>query len=945
MPPLRSKREGWLLALLILRHGQEVSRDGLAQTLWPDNAEEQALFYLRKALSNVRKALGEEGRRLLSPSARTLRFDIDEASIDVVAFDEAVKGERLEEAAAIYRGGLLPDCPEEWAAYERDRREAEYQAALEKLAAKGEAAEAVRWLRLLIASDPFRESAYRSLMQALADCGDGAAITAVYRELQDRLYRDLNTEPSAETDALYHRLIATPRPVAPLPSIERPESGRHLPVPLSELVGREAVIEEILGWMRSRRLVSLVGAGGIGKTRLSIACAEAALPNYADGVWFVDLAALSDASLVPLAVARTLGVPEDAARPVMESLSETLKGRQMLIVLDNCEHLIAACAELAFRLLSACPDVSILATSRQALAVSGEQVYRVPSLQLPASGETNPSDSEAVRLFVDRAQRVSPGFALNGRNAEDIAEICRELDGIALAIEMAAARMRSLSPKEVRTRLNDRFRLLKSGNRGALPRQHTLRAAIDWSYDQLPEAEQNLLRIVSVFSGGFTLASAAALAEEDVDEVEETLVHLVDKSLVIAEPREDGTRYRMLETVRQYGQFRLAEAEEEESLRLRHRDYFIDLAFEVKPKLMAEDQAYWFSVLEAEHDNLRQALALCAQREDGGVPGLRLSGSLSRFWMIRAYFTEGRERFNIALSHPGAQIRTPDRAITLNGAGLLAWRQSDYPKAEALYAESIDIAREVESLLDVARGLNNLALITRDQGRYEEAREMHAESVEIFREKGERLIAAICLSNLAVVDHYQGDFASARAAYEENLATQRELGDRSSVTVTLSSLGAVAIDQGDLAFARTCHEEGLAIAEEIADEYWTAAHLYGLGRVADGEGDLDRGWSLITDSLKRVQALGEKTQITDHLAALASVARKSGQTELAVRLFAARTALRAGTGSPLPLFAQRQMDEELAELRSALGEEAFNAGWAEGTGWSLEEAIDKTRSA
>ncbi len=945
LPALRSKRETWLLALLLLRHSRETSREWLASALWPDNAEEQALFYLRKGLSNLRKALGGQADRLRSPTPRTLRFEIEGGILDIAAFDRAVREADWGSAVSIYRGPLLPDCHEEWIQAERTWRETAYHDALVALAESADAAGAVRWLRRLLDADPYRESACRVLMQALADCGDGAAVTAVFREFSDRLNRDLVSEPSEETKALYRKLSrAAPNVATNLTEpAKRPETGRHLPVPLTELIGREEAISELLEWLEKRRLVTLVGAGGVGKTRLGIAVADAALPRFPEGVWFVDLAALTDPSQVSLTVARTLGVAEESGKSATEVLSEAMASRTLLLVLDNCEHLIEACADLAHRLLTSGQGLSIIATSRQALDVVGEQVYRVPSMVMPERGVSTADEllkSEAIRLFVDRARRTNDTFHLTSRNAADVVEICRQLDGIALAIEMAAARLRSLSVSEIRNRLDDRFRLLKSGSRGVLPRQQTLRAAIDWSFDQLSEAERNVLLKVSVFSGGWTVEAAEAVVggSSSDEAVEDLLAGLVDKSLVVAEVSHDSSRFRLLETVRQYAQFRLLEEEQTEVVRARHRDYFLEFALELRPKLMGADQAHWLSKLDSEHDNFRQAMRFCLETPDGGVPGLRLAGAIVRFWLIRGHYTEGRASVGQLMTHPSAQGRTADRAIALNGTGLLAWRQSDYRGAQALYEESISISRELGSQIDVARALNNLALITRDLGDYDSARTMHEESIGIFRESGDRLITATCLSNLGVVNHYQGDFDSARAAFEEGLAVQRELGDRSAMCVSLNSLGEVALDQGDLELARLCHEEGLSIAGEISDDYGRATHRYGLGRASALRGDLAEGWSMVMESLETMISLGERTLATDHLAVLASLRREFDQPEPAVRLFAARASLRDRTGSPLPEYAQKRMEAELAELRQSLGAEAYDQAWREGGGMSMEAA-------
>lgn len=969
LPPLRSRRERWLLALLALRHDRDTSRQWLASTLWPDNDEEQALFYLRKALSNLRKALGPEAERLASPNPRTLRLNMTDCYADVIAFDRAVAAverssdptEGLRQAVACYRGPLLPDCDEDWMALERGHRESAYLQALEQLSAISEPVQSVRWLRLLIEADPYRENAHRALMKALAECGDRAAVSAVYRELQSRLLQDLNASPAPETQALYRELQQRePQAVAtPAQTTIAANPKRRLPVPLTDLVGRSKEIGELLELQKARRLITLLGAGGVGKTRLAVAVADAALEQFCDGACFIDLAPLSDSSLVPQAAAKALGIGENPLQSTTETLVEILRGSRMLLVLDNCEHVIEESAKLAEALLAGCPGLCILATSREPLRVDGEQLFRVPSLGIPSTSDLRSHDPlegldptfsmrfEAVQLFVDRASRANSSFHMTRRNAHDVAEICRQLDGIPLAIELAAARIRSMSPAELCQRLSQSFRLLTGGSRTALPRQQTLRSLIDWSYDLLNESEKALLGRLSVFAGGWTLPMAAQICGEDgvgETEIVDTLASLADKSLVTVDGSGETARYRLLETVKHYAQDRLAERGEElTTIRIRHRDYFIELALDIRPKLMGADQARWFSILDAEHDNLRQALNLCMELPDGGQPGLKLAAALSRFWLTRGHFAEGRERYAAIAALPSAQERTRERAQALNGAGLLAWRQSDYPAAQALYAESISIARELGDIVDVGRALNNLALITRDLGDYASARAMHEESIEIIRASGDKLVTAICLSNLGAVDHYQGDFASARTAFEEGLAVQRELGDRSATSVTLNSLGEVARDQGDYRYAQQCHEEGLEIAKELSNSFDYASHLYGLGCCADHAGNIEEARALLLESLRTMYELGEKTLVTDYFSAMASLARKEHRESRAVRLLASRAELRKATGSPLPDYALQSMEAELAELRLQLGDDKFEAAWEAGKAMSLEQAYAYAR--
>ncbi len=503
-----------------------------------------------------------------------------------------------------------------------------------------------------------------------------------------------------------------PADFPPLRSLDNPALPNNLPQQPTSFIGREAQVDEVKALLDKTRLLTLTGAGGSGKTRLSLQVAADLLDGEGDGVWLVELAALADPALVPQAVADVLGVKEQAGMTIQASLVEWLKPKRLLLVLDNCEHLIAACASLAADLLRNCPHVHILASSREPLNVAGEQTYRVPSLSLPDPKQAQTVESlsqfEVVRLFIERAQAVQPTFKVTNANAPAVAQVCFHLDGIPLAIELAAARVRSLSVEEINTRLGQRFRLLTGGSRDTLPRQQTLRALIDWSYDLLTESEKTLLRRLSVFAGGWTLSAAEVVcAGEPVEdwEVLDLLTALVDKSLVVAEPLGDGTRYRLLETVRQYGGDRLGESGEAEAVRGRSASCFLALAEEAEPQLQGPEQGSWLVRLEAEHDNLRSSLAWEEQSAAGAEAGLRLAGSLWRFWFVRGHLSEGRQWLGRALARtkPGAAgpdgasggEATATRGKALNGAGNLAWSQSDYAGARALYEEGLTVRRQL----------------------------------------------------------------------------------------------------------------------------------------------------------------------------------------------------------------------------------------------------------
>jgi predicted ATPase/class 3 adenylate cyclase len=498
----------------------------------------------------------------------------------------------------------------------------------------------------------------------------------------------------------------------------------NLPIELSSFVGREQAIAELSDLLASARLLTLTGPGGIGKTRLALHLAADALANYPHGVWLVRLDALADNDLVPAAIATVMGIREQPGRSLLETLTDAIGSSQLLLVLDNCEHLIQACAKLAEALLQACPQVQLLATSRESLNVAGEVVWHVPPLSLPEPHRPPAPEQlgeyQAVRLFIERAVAVRHGFAVTNQNAPAVAQVCQRLDGIPLAIELAAARVGVLSVEQLVERLDERFRLLTGGSRTASPCQQTLRAAIDWSYELLSEAERALFRRLAIFAGGWTMEAAEAVCVGNAiasEDVLDRLSSLVNKSLVNAEERHGAERYRLLETIRDYARERLEASGEAEAVRRQHAEHFLALAEHVAPELRGARQAQWVKRLDAEHDNLRAALHWCV--EHGEVEqGLRLGGALWRFWQMHGHLTEGRERLMEALRLPEdgmpSERRMAARAVALNGAA--AWRGTgDYALARSMYEERLAISRELGDRLGVAESLNNLGIVAARQ--------------------------------------------------------------------------------------------------------------------------------------------------------------------------------------------------------------------------------------
>lgn len=609
---------------------------------------------------------------------------------------------------------------------------------------------------------------------------------------------------------------------------------------LTGFVGRQRELEELRTALPASRLLTLTGSAGCGKTRLALQVAAEVLDDYPDGVWLVELASLSDPDLTAQAVATTLGVRERPGHDLLTSLDH-LVARRSLLILDNCEHLVAACARQAKHLLGACPKLQILATSREPLGVMGERVFVVPPLTVPDLTRLPAPEAlavnEAVRLFIERAVANAP-FELTDRNAPAVAQVVQRLDGIPLAIELAAARTRTLSVMQIASRLDNRFSLLTRGGRAEAPRQQTLRAAIDWSHELLSEKERRLFRRLAVFSGGFSLEVVESICTDDVmhkDDILDVLANLVDKSLVVVEEQENDLRYRLLETVRQYSSDRLEESGETQIFRDRHLQHFLGFAADAEPHLTGPDQGEWLARLERDNDNLRAALdwSLTGPEPD---TRLRLAGALWRFWETRGYLSEGRKWLDRVLARDQlGQISL--RARVLYAAGGLATRQGDYGRAVALCEESLALYRQAGDRRGIADTLNGLGVLAFDQGDYPRARLLPEESLAIRRDLADHRGLAASLNNLGLVATQQSDYVAARRSYEEALQLFQGAGDRRGVAIARANLGLVARYQADYTAAHSHCEAALRTYEDLNDRWGIGLVLGIRGFVRSGQGD------------------------------------------------------------------------------------------------------------
>jgi len=684
----------------------------------------------------------------------------------------------------------------------------------------------------------------------------------------------------------------------------------NLPFQPTSFVGRETVLVELNGLLDQTRLLCLTGSGGCGKSRLALQVAANRLEQFPDGVWLVELAPLADPGLVPKTVATVLGLKEERGQEARQTLAEYLQDRHLLLVLDNCEHLLDECAVLAETILRQCPRVTLVVTSREALRVPGETIFGVPSMAAPVLG-TQAFDPlallgyEATRLFLDRAIAALPGFTLTTENGAAVASVCRRLDGIPLAIELAAARVRALSPVDIDRRLDQRFRLLTGGSRTALPRQQTLRSLIDWSYDLLSEPERALLLRLSVFSGGWTLEAAESVCSDPhrssftllpPEEVLDLLTRLVEKSLVVYQGAEADAgrppRYRLLETVRQYARDRLFEAGETEVWRCRHRDHFLALAEAATSHYRSSEQAEWFQRLDEEHDNLRAALEWSTTSTDSLEPGLRLCTALEQFWLSRGFLVEGSRWCATFLALEPAGVGTVPRADVHSASGYLHYALGEYGSAADHSRQALAIRRRLGDDKGVATSLYCLAAIATWQSKHAEASALNDEALAIRRAIGDRAGIATSLRVRGILASFQSDNALALECASECLEICRELGDRSGEAMALGNMAQVQDELGNCVVGRALHEQSLEIDRQLGDKRSVARTLNNLGLCARREGNLVEAERLLTQALAIRKEIGDRWGTASTLCNLGTVRLDSGHHEVAVTLLQESLTLR-----------------------------------------------------
>ncbi|MGW6496016.1 BTAD domain-containing putative transcriptional regulator [Nonomuraea angiospora] len=985
-----------LLADLLIHAGRPVSADRLIEDLWGDRPPANASGALRVKVSQLRRAVGG----LVAYRAPGYVLQVEPSSVDAGLFETLIgraqrasgpeeRAALLREALGLWRGDAYAEFAGEPFALAAVARLGEQRlAALEELAEArlglGEHALLAAELASLVAEHPLRERLRAAHVRALYLAGRQSEALTAYEELRRHLSEELGLDPGPELAALHRAILRQDPSLGP---VARPRG--NLPAPLTSLVGRDEAVAEVRSLLRAGRLVTLIGPGGVGKTRLALAAASGT--GGGDG-WLVELAALRPGAAeveVIEAVAAVLGLRDDTAGPgapyegAVERIAGALAGREPLLVLDNCEHVVEQVAALAGRLLQAAPGLRILATSQEPLRIEGEALWSVPPLTREA----------AVELFAARAG-VEPDA--------DVAEICARLDGLPLALELAASRMRALTPRQLADRLDDRFRLLASGLRGAPARQRTLRAMIDWSWELLTGPERVVLRRLAVHADGGTLEAAEEVSADPGVDVLDALARLVDRSLVVR-VRAPGTepRYRLLESVAAYCLERLAEAGELEEVRLRHAAYYTALAERAEPYLRGHGQRDALALLDAESANLRAALETAVRLARPGE-AVRLVNAMAWYWVLRGRLSEGQRSLEAALSVPGAAgpaaaqarvwlaglrmlagwLEPPDHAVfeAIEGRsarararwfiGYAMFGYDDLSASRALIEQALETFQELGDKWGTGAALNVLARYAATRGDLAALRRDGERGLALFRELGDRWGELRAAENLGTLAEITGDYERATELRADGLRMAEELGLWSSVSDALSRLGRIALLTGDHARADDYHERarrlaveqsnrpaeefaelGLALAarrqgrldeaerrlrawlgwvRDVAGEPGAALILAELGFAAEQRGDAAAALELQLEGLRAARRVGDPRATALALEGLAGARALGGRHEEAALLLGRAAALRAGAGAPLPAGERGDVDRITAAVRAALGQEALDAALKRG---------------
>jgi non-specific serine/threonine protein kinase len=994
-----------LLAYLIL-HPQVQAREQLATLLWGDSSDAKAHGSLRRALSFLRKFIGDE---IILADRESVQLNPDfPLWVDVLEFERQAREFLIDSSPDLnrmglnlYQGDLLSDSYDDWVSPLREYYHTLYIDALlravERLRALGEYKTAITYAQKILASDPAKERAHQHLMFCYIILGDRNRALQQYEACQRALWDELAVEPARETLALTDWIRQSISEITSLAA-----RLTNLPIPISSFVGRGRELAILKGLVLKTRLVTLIGAGGSGKTRLAIHAATDLIDSFKDGVWWVELAPLTDASLVPAAVAKALGINAQTDQPLIDILEHFLHTKQTLLILDNCEHLIDACAQLTEHLLNACENLKVLCTSREALGLTGESVWHVPTLSLPDMKTVSLSDLlmqyEGIHLFVERTGAVKSDFRLNKKNALAVVQICQRLDGIPLAIELAAARAKTMSVDQIAARLNDRFHLLTAENRTTQPRHQTLRAAIDWSYDLLSDDERHLFCRLSVFSGGWTLESAEAVCSgEGIEKrnILNLLARLVDKSLVIIT---DVQRYDMLETIRQYGSEKLVEASRQDWLVQQHLDYYLKMAAIGDEKIRGSEQLEWFQWFEAEKANLSGAIEMALSSPTTLEKGCELICAMCWYWVVVGDFAIMRHWLEVVLPRSADLGRTSTRAKTLFCAGYysaqgLNWMET--LQAQSALQESLDLWRELGPgfMLECAQCLLGLgwlrkSILNDDQGYdyfnqaipifqetgniwwhawalnlmgalfVEDSKDLQIihqvleEEFDLWRKTGDQCASALPLFDLGTLALERHDFVEAQGYFQESLQRYMRFGSKGLIFQVVNYLAYIARGLKQYDKAEMHYNEIVPLAGALLYDSSLSGIYRGLGYVALHQGKDQQAKEYFLQALRIAREYNLIQESNLCIAAFASLAAIRTKPIITARLFGAFfsqvEALQNGAKAKKKIIGpvdQAEIDEYLTLGKTQVDEVTFNEAWNAGRVLTLDEAISEISQA
>lgn len=898
---LPTRKAEALLAFLALHPGVQ-NRERLAALFWGDSPDELARRSLRTALSALRKELGED---FMLTDRETVQLN-PQFSLWVDVYELAQQAKALLSAnhhsttainIDLYRGDLLQDFYDEWVLEEREHYRQSFINALnhftQSLKTQGEYLRAIAIAQKIISLDPANERAYQHLMFAYFALDNRTEALKSYEEGAHRFMEYLGVEPGKDTRALYQQ-IKNADVSATLPSAAK----SNLPIPLTSFIGREQELKTLWEIFEATRLLTLTGVGGCGKTRLSIQFASQLMDQFVDGVWWIELAAIQDETALLSTIMKTLGITESQNDAPEESLVKYLQAKHLLLIMDNCEHVIAACARLAETLLSQCPHIKILATSREALSIHGEIAWLVPSLSVPPADQTTDLlQWECPRLFFERATSYRSDLQLNESNSAALLRICRTLEGIPLAIELAAARVKTLSLDQLASRLDDKLTLLTTGSRIAQPRQQTLRAAIDWSYELLTEQEQIALQRLSIFYGTWTLEAAEYIcADESIhtSEVLDLITRLLDKSLLITENYDGEIRYRMLEIIRQYAMEKLGRGDTAQRVRDRHLSYYTELTQSVGNAWYSTQQATLLKQFDAHYPNLRVALNWGMenpQRTENWENGLKLAIALVPLWNFRAELNEGSywlkkaiDEIEIALAESDFPSVKRSELLSLKAnaiyeTGALSYYLTHHAARTDLFEQAAEIYSAVGDATGLARANLYIAQTASDQGQNDRAFRIWRESLQRFDQTGDRWYAAMTHSFMASTERRLGNYDASEREFQRAIDLYTELGDEWGRTVMFSHLGMISMLRGDAEKARGWFEQRLHTTREIGFKNSVALATLQIGITYWKSGDYALMKTCFLEAIPYFHQIGNYASLADCLIGMAWALAQEGDLE------------------------------------------------------------------